>query len=245
MSCRAANGRSHDERASRTAGSRSRGSARPMPTFGRRSGQRPRSAARMGRARIGRRGRGRHPDGSAGGPGQTRPARARRPGPAQPGCHAGDSPGAGGRRGHIQVRPDRDRGDRPRRVADRPCRRRRPAARDPPPRRVSAPCRQFLARRGPARLGGGRPVAWRIAGLRHARCRGRLPGPAARRAGARARALRPRDPRPARGCPGGPAPASSRDRARTCPRRALGLAGGERPPRPRSRRAARSSSTPG
>ena len=168
-----------------------------------------------------------------------RGAAGRRALPAQPGRRAGDAGRAGGRRRRLQVRHDRDRdlaGHRARRRgrAGRPS----PSPRHPPARRVAARGRRRLARSGPAVAGRRRAVARLHRLVRHPRCGRRLPGPSARRALAGTRAVRPRDPRAARGDPARSATGTPGHRARTRPGRTRWLARGERPPRPRPRRPA-------
>ena len=177
-------------RRARTSGSRSRASARPTRTCGPRSA-RPRSAAR--RCAGSRSSRADEAevldrDGPAGGLG-----RGGRPPldvlrPAQPRRHARDAcAGLAVGAGALQVRDDRDRGDRRWSSGWRAGRRARVRpARDPPPRRLAARRGRCVARRGAARARGRRPCcAAALDGLRHARRRRRVPGPAAGRAGAR------------------------------------------------------------
>ena len=110
--------------------------------------------------------------------------------------------------------------------------------RHPSPRRVAARGGRRLARCGPAWARGRRAAPRPAGGLRHARRRWRVRRRPARRAGAAARAVRPRDAGPARDDPGGSATAPARDRARAVPRRAGGLARRAGAPRPRAGRPA-------
>ena len=239
-SCRAANGRSPGAPASRTTGSRSRASARPMRTCARPSARRGRRhSARVGRARIGRRGRGRHPDGAPSGSGPARPAgrstsssgstRTSRPRPS-PGSRSATGTSKFGMTeteatalvewlaahagGAVRPRGIHLHVGSQLRAVD--------AWRDAVRRGLAVVglLRGGLPAFDTLDVGGGFPVLPLDE-----------PAPATR-------AVRARDPRPARGRPRGPAPAPSRDRARPRPGRAVGLARGERPPRPRSRRAA-------
>ena len=113
-----------------------------------------------------------------------------------------------------------------------------PAARRPPPRRLAARRGGRVARRGAPRPGGRRPAPREPAGVRHARRRWRVSGPAARRAGAGRRTIRARVPEPARRRPRGPAPDAPGDRAGSGARGEGRLDRGQRPPRPRAWRPA-------
>ena len=142
------------------------------------TGERRRHAARLGRPRIRRRGRGPDPDGTPRGPGSSVATAARRPRPAQPGRGPRDDLGARRGRRRLEVRVDRDRGDGPRRM-DREQRPRQPAAAwRPSPCRLAAPRGRRMARRRPTRPCRRRaPARWdRV--VRYARRRGRVPGDA-------------------------------------------------------------------
>ena len=116
--------------------------------------------------------------------------------PAQPGRHARDDRRPRGRRRRVQVRDDRDRGDR--RSSDGS--RRTPAARSG---RAASTCTSARSSApstpGATRSGAGSPSSGScgggLASVRHARCRRRLPGPAAGRAGPEPGPVRARAPR--------------------------------------------------
>ncbi len=94
---------------------------------------------------------------------------------AQPGRLPGDPAGARGGRRWLQVRDDRD-GGRGRHRSRRRAGWTASSARDPSPRRFTTGSRRRLARCRPPGTGRDRPVARLDRDLRHARCRGRLPG---------------------------------------------------------------------
>ena len=132
-------------------------------------------------------------DGPARRSGAARAAAARRPGPAQPRRHARDDRRARRRRWGVQVRDDRDRGDRRSSSGWRRTR----TARSGRAGSTSTSARSSArSMRGATRCGAASRVVALLRGnlehVRHARRRRRLPGPAAGRAGARPGAVRPR-----------------------------------------------------
>ncbi len=131
-------------------------------------------AARLGRPRIGRRGGGGDAPGASRGARHGRPATARRPRPAQPGRpRPRRSPSSRSAPVASKFGMTETEATGARRVARRERRWRAAAARDPPPRRLAAPCGRCLAGRGPSRPRGRRPATRGARNVRHARRRRR------------------------------------------------------------------------